>query len=347
MKTLQKRLKDGVVRVEVETKDDMWHLSQIIEAGDKVRGKTERKIRIGSAEDRKSSHVKRLVFLEISVEKVEFHKHSDKLRVSGKITQGPEDIPKGTYHTFEIEEGTVIEIEKERWFDYQLDKIKESQTHPNVLVVVFDREEAIFACLRSYGYEILGEIKGEVEKKAIPENVKTAFFKNIAKEILDYDARKNYNIIILASAAFWKDYLLPYLESIKSKILLATTSETGKAGLDEVLRRPEVSTALKEDRSVRESLQVEKLLGEIRKDNAVYGISEVAHATAMGAISELLVSESFIQNHRRSGDYAQIEEILKNIESARGKISIISTDAGKKLDGLGGIAAVLRFKVKS
>ncbi|MBW3003287.1 mRNA surveillance protein Pelota, partial [Candidatus Woesearchaeota archaeon] len=45
--------------------------------------------------------------------------------------------------------------------------------------------------------------------------------------------------------------------------------------------------------------------------------------------------------------YGKLEILLKTVESVNGSVHIISTDhdAGKKLHGLGGIAAILRYKI--
>ena len=102
MKIINSDLKKGELKLKVENLDDMWYLNQIIETNDIVKGKTLRKIKIGKEGDRSQKTVKKSVFLSIAVEKVEFSKFSSILRVSGIVKQGPEDIPLGSYHTFNI-----------------------------------------------------------------------------------------------------------------------------------------------------------------------------------------------------------------------------------------------------
>ena len=79
-----------------------------------VKGKTIRKIKLGEEEQRSIKIIKKPVFITIKVDKTEFHKYSNSLRVSGIITEAPEDIHKGSYHTFNVEEDTVITIIKEK-----------------------------------------------------------------------------------------------------------------------------------------------------------------------------------------------------------------------------------------
>ena len=114
------------------------------------------------------------------------------------------------------------------------------------------------------------------------------------------------------------------------------------------MKRPEVETALKESRIVEEMSLVEDLLKEIMKDGlAKYGLDEVDNAVNLGAVKTLLITDSFIRKTREDNAFERIENLLKKVESMKGKVIIISFehDGGKKLDGLGGIAALLRYKL--
>jgi protein pelota len=72
--------RENEVRAKPETLEDLWHLEKIIAPGDAVSGTTQRKfVSEGGAQERKKVHV------TLSVEKVEFHKPSQRLKVLGKI----------------------------------------------------------------------------------------------------------------------------------------------------------------------------------------------------------------------------------------------------------------------
>ena len=62
-------------KISVEHLDDIWCLSHIIDPGDRVEGRTFRKLKLGESTDRGQKVVKKPVFLSIEVERVEFHKH--------------------------------------------------------------------------------------------------------------------------------------------------------------------------------------------------------------------------------------------------------------------------------
>jgi protein pelota len=76
MKLIHSDMKKGEVKVLAQNLDDLWYLNAIIEPNDFVEGKTFRKIKIGSADERAKEAVKKAVFIGISAEKVEFGKSS-------------------------------------------------------------------------------------------------------------------------------------------------------------------------------------------------------------------------------------------------------------------------------
>jgi protein pelota len=339
-------------KVLVENLDDLWYLSSIIDVGDTVEGKTFRKIKLGGSEDRSQSVIKKPVFLKIEVEKVEFHKYADSLRVSGKVLEGAEDIPKGSYHTFSVEEGTTITIIKQAWLNYQRQKLEDSakEKKPDTLICVFDREECYIAIMKKYGFDILAELKGEVEKKAEAKQASKNFYEEIIKQIQEYVKRHSIKHVILASPAFWKEELFKNLkdQDLKRIIIQATCSSCDKSAINEVIKRPEVQTVLQHDRSAAEIKLVEELLSGISKQAAVsYGLEETKSAAEAGAIKTLLVTDGIIQKTRQEGSFEKINALMKLSDRSGANIHIISSDhdGGKKLDGLGGIGALLRYRM--
>ena len=311
MKLLHSNLKQGEIKVLVQTLDDMWYLSNIIDPGDKVQGKTLRKIKTQSSEEKSKAATKRPVFISIAVEKVEFSKYTNVLRVSGVIKQAPEDVPLGEHHTFNVDENTIITIIKERWLKYQLDKLKEacSEKKSSILIVVHDREEAYFALFKKYGYEILSHIEGEVQKKREENIKKENFYLTIINKMKEYVERYGIKQIILASPAFWKEDLMKEIKDLelKQKIITATCSSATKNGIEEVIKRPEVRVALRQERAAKEMIKVEELLTEIAKNNlAAYGLKETENAANMGAVKELLITDSLIQKSRQENFYHDV-----------------------------------------
>ena len=105
--------KKGIVKLRVNDLDDLWYLHQIIEQGDLVTGKATRKMKIGDSENAKS--VKITMTLTIQAETIDFSESGTSLRINGKVKQGPEEVPKDSYHALSLEEGTEFTLQKESW----------------------------------------------------------------------------------------------------------------------------------------------------------------------------------------------------------------------------------------
>jgi protein pelota len=349
MQILAQNLKKGIIKIKVDNTDDLWYLSHIIDKGDLIKGKTLRKIKTGNKEG-KSNTIKKSVFIKIRVEKIDFQETV--LKLLGKILEGPEDIPRGTYHSFNVEEGSIIGILKENWLRFQIDKLNEAAAteQPRILICILDREEAIFALSKRKGYEILTSLEGEVQKKDEKVIAKGSFYEDLIKLLEDYTARYKIKNIIVASPIFWKEELIKHVkdEHIKEKITLATCSSVGKNAIDEVMKRPEVKEVLKQVRVAKEINLVEEFLTALaKKEPVAYGLKEVQEAANAGAVKALLVTDSFIHKMRETERYSQLDYIMRLVEQTKGEINIISSEheAGRKLDGLGGLGAILRYRI--
>jgi len=344
----QKNLKKSEIKLEIENLEDLWYLSFVVDKGDLVQGKTIRKIKLDTSTDRKATIIKKSVFLEIKVEKTELTQES--LRLSGKITQGPEDIPRGSYHTITVEPNSKIKITKD-WLDFQVEKIEEAcQTKPpQILIIVHNREEAFFALMKKYGYELILHLKGEVIKKRTDEKPKSNFYKELIKKIEQYKDRYKIKTLLLASPAFFKEDLLKLFSANLKKItILATCSSASKNGINEVLKRDEAKAALEKERASQELKAVDELLKEISKDGKyTYGLKETKLAAEAGAITNLLVTDKKIKQMREKETFHKLNYILKLADQSKAKILILSStlESGKKLDGLTGIASLLRYKL--
>lgn len=343
MKLLKKDLKHGKMVVKAESLDDLWLLGQTVRQGDAVVGRTTRKVKLGSSEEA----VKKTYVLQLAVEGAEFKEQS--VRISGKTAEPAEDVPKGSFHTLAVEQGDVITIIKAKWQKYELDRLNEAtQQQLKILIVVFDRESCLLARLKSRGYDVVLELKGKVRKKDYSTASVTNFYKEIIASVKDYSERNKPDKIILASPAFWKEEFLNEIKNdaaaglLKQKLVMATCSSVGENAIEEVLKRPEMETALESAAAAKELKLVEEVMTEIAKDgNAVYGAKEVENAVLAGAAEKLLITDTKVYNNPCS------ELLMKQAEDNGGKVIIINSEntAGQKLDALGGMAAMLRYKL--
>ncbi|MBW2998439.1 mRNA surveillance protein pelota [Candidatus Woesearchaeota archaeon] len=351
MKKISINYQKGNVKIHTENKDDLWYLSQIIDPNDLVKGKTYRKIKLGGDGD-KSKIIKKPVTLEISSEKVDFNE--DSLRVNGKVHNDVEDIPKGSYHAINIDTNSIIEITKRKWLSFQKEKLEKalSQNKNKFLIVSLDRERAIFAITKDDNYDTLSEMNGEVQKKEDKASFTGDFYKDTIKQIQEYDERFKPTNIILGSPAFWKDDLYKKIsdEKLKKKIVLTTCFSHGKNSIHEILKGKETQELLKQEFLVKELHLVSELLEKISKNDAyAYGFAEVNECANLGAVKTLLVTDNTIKEYREIDRFNELEFLMNLTEEMNGEVHVInsSNDAGRKLDGLTGIGAILRYKVNN
>lgn len=354
MKIIAKDYRKGFAKLEIQNLDDLWYISTIIDEGDLVSSKTERKIKLGGEDQRTTKIIKKKVWLTIVVEKIQFSKTTSNLRISGKIAEGKGDIAAGDYHTLACSEHDVLEINKGKkgFLKYQQEKITEAakNTTSQVLVCALDRGEVTFALLKKYGYELLSTLTGNVEKKDYDDKTKSTFFQDAAEQLAEYVKRNSITTVIVGSVAFWKDHLQKELKKLQigSKIVYTSCNSAGENGINEIMSNDDVKATLQNERFAVEMTVVNDVLKRISKqENVAYGLKEVQQAASAGAIETLLVSDEYIRTKREEETYQELDEIMRVTDQSNGTITIVSSDheGGEQLNGLGGIAALLRFAV--
>ena len=340
MRIVKQDRKQGLIRLVVEDVDDLWDLQSVLEKGDLVTSSSERKINLGGS-DEKARIIKRRVTLTINVDKVTF---DQTLRVLGTITQGPDDIPKGSAHSFTLQEGVELSIKKE-WSNYQLKRIKDATKPRNkLLVVLFDREQALFLAVTSQGVNELRAIKGLVSKKALDETVKNTFYQDIITNAQDLVDKEKPSALIFASPAFWLEYLKKILPDSLKKSVFTTISDVEKTAVRELLQRPELQSVIKDNRAAQELLYVEEALQALAHDKLAYGDKEVREVIEQANAKTVLVSESFVHKKREQDAFSQTEHLLRAAESNGAKVHILSSnEACEKIDGLTGFVVLMRW----
>lgn len=351
MDIIKQDFRKGYARIKITDAEDLWHLSQVLLPGDIVQGRSFRKVKIETGSE-KAAVAKKTIIVKIQAEKINFDKGLESLRVNGKVVNEIEDVPKGSYHSLDINVNDMIDIEKDEFLDYQIKYLKEASSgkKAKILIAVLDREEASFGLVKSHGIEMLSEISGNVEKKYVKEKISKEFYNEIIENINDYDKRFSFETIIIGSPAFWKDEIFKRIPNeMKKKVILSNCNHVGKSGMNELLKSNDVKKALAESRVGMESSIVEDLLLEISKsEKAVYGINDVKEAVLSGAVETLIVSTKFIADFIEKGSYKEVNEIMKSAEKSKGTVKIVNSDnePGQKLDGIGGIGGILRYKIK-
>jgi len=349
-------LKKGFVKVMPESLDDLWHLYNIILKRDQVHARTTRQVKPDDQYARPTKAKRVPVNLGVQVEKMYWDRVLNRLRINGIVIDAPEKLSiKGSRHTLDITVNKPVTIVKKRWQKHELDRLKRASkiTAAPLTIISMDDEEYCVAVLRQYGLDVKtgertklpGKLEAEKRTKA-----KQQFFSSALKALREAWAPLHSPVVILGPG-FIKDGFFDYVKSnardiAESVVGVKGVNSAGLSGIQESLRSGILSDVLQHVRVAEEMKATEELLARLGKgkSDATYGVSEVEKAVTYGAVEKLLVADSMLRETTEEKRRA-LEQIMKNVEDAKGTIMVISTEheAGTNLLSLGGIAALLRF----
>ena len=346
MRLVFKDLKKGIVKLIPENMDDLWHLHHIISKGDLVRALTFRTAEQKGDRIRTKKAEKKPMVLTIKVEDVEFHEFSDRLRIHGIIEEGPQDL--GSHHTINLKVGDYREVTiiKEEWKPSHLKRLNEalrSRGKNDVIVISLDDEEACVAVIRDSGIQMIAEIEsGRSGKLYESRDREVEYLAKIVDTIKNLGERLP---IIIIGPGFAKERLASFGREkepeIFERIFLHSTGNACINGIHEALKSGIVNRVVTDNRVAKETRLVERFMEELAKGGAVtYGKEEVKNALTMGAVSHLLIVDSMA----RSEEGERILELAKEMGS---DFTIVNSriEAGRKVEGLGGVVAFLRYKI--
>lgn len=341
MRILHQDRKNNEIKLLMENLDDLWHLYNLVEKNDLVFAFTHRKVEKKTDKLRPEKVERKKVRLGIRVTDVEFHEFSDRLRIHGVIENG---VDAGSYHTLNLTAGDKLTILKE-WKEHHLNRIKESVKAAKTPVLTFlsiDYDEATFGMLRQYGVEDIGVITSHISGKQYKtdKNEKNNFY---SKVLTTLEQIKKGPVVILGPG-FAKEEFYSFAKEKNSELLrdsvVISTGDSGMNGINEALKKG-ITKFIENTRIASETRIVEKLFEEIAKNgNFAYGFDEVENAVDAGAVETLLVTDKLVREKKA-------DQLLEKAKKTKSKFMIISTvhESGKKLEGLGGVGAILRYKM--
>lgn len=345
MRILHRDLKAGEIKLRIGNADDLCHLSNLLVPCDRVRASTYRREESKSDKLRPDRSEKVRVTLTIRVDATEFQAFSDRLRISGVIVEGPQDL--GKHHTLNVAVDDDLSIIKDEWRPHELKRIVEAveaTQKPLVTFLSLDDEEAVVAQLRQYGIQELAAIRAPGHGKMFPTgDARETYFLDILGKLRTTTLGE---ALVIVGPGFTRDEFHAFLEDrdpkFSKKIHTHGTSQAGMRGVQEALKAGVGTKVFGESRVGFETRLVEQILEAIATNRpCAYGRAEVAEAVEEGAVQTLLVIDSAVRD-------LEIERLMREVESARGTVVLVSHhhEAGAKLEGLGGVAALLRYPIK-
>src|SRR6056297_2042652 len=335
-----------------ENVDDLWHLAHVLEPGDDVEGDTSRRIQRDDDQMRDTGGEREHIHVTLEVEDVEFARFANRLRVGGVIVGCSREDQLGHHHTLNVEEHDEITIEKHFKPD-QMERIEEAEAaaeNPDVAIATVEEGEAHVHTVAQYGTEEYASLtrptgKGEYARP------RSELFAELGEALAHLDA----DAVILAGPGFTKSDALDYIDEeyrdLSDRITTVDTSAAGDRGVHEVLKRGAVDEVQKETRIAKEATLIDDLTAEIAQGaKATYGPEDVAEAADFGAIETLLVVDDRLRTERQGdGDWPiDVNEVIESVERQGGDVVVFSAefDPGEQLAALGGIAAILRYRLQ-
>ncbi len=328
----------GEIRLFPESIDDLWHLQHIIAPGDLVFATTFRSVDTTSDKVRPEKIEKRPVRLGIRIDRSEFSEHGIRLRLTGIIEHG---VDTGAFHTINVETGYEISVIKQwRQVDYErVDRAVKASVYGVIHILTIEEGEAELFRLRQYGPESVITITTGSGKGAETDSRK-AFFDHVAGMIETVSGP-----LIIAGPGFIKD---DFVRAIKAKnhpaaekAIVVETRRIGRGAVQDVIGKGALEKLIDDIQLSREVKMMDEVLLRISQDGAVaYGRAEVRAAIGFGAAEQVLIADTLLRDH-------EIIAMIENAESMRASVVVLSSsfEPGERLVALGGVAALLRYKM--
>ena len=359
MRILDYDARHGVLKALPEDVDDLWVLYNVIHPKDVIYARTSREIKKDDEGSRPSEGKRVSLNIGLRVDKVSFQSESTRVRVGGFIVEAPEKYGLlGDHHTVNIELNQDITIVKEEWQKYDLERVKRAtqERGPTILIVALDDEQGAVAILRQHGIITKGEIRSRLPGKLEYSKREKAVndYYGALLQILSEVWNQTHGLIAIVGPGFWKEDFASYMQQHRhdlhsSLVTVAMASTGGTAGIEEALRSGVLRKIAEKSRVIVETELVDRVMARLgnQQGDVSYGLEGVGKATSFGAVEEILVADQFLRESEDE-ERRQIEDLLREVEKMGGGVSVISVEheGGRKLMGIGGVAALLRFRIE-
>ena len=345
MRILNEDASAGSMRIQIETDEDIWHLYNVIEVGDLVTASTTRREEKSADKLRAERAEKKRMTLGVRIEKIEFSEDDLRLKLLGTIENGPQDI--GQHHTLIFENGNSMTIEKRHWRDTQIERLRRAVSEskkPRIVFVSLDQDEATVAVLRQFGLKEVTTVRSGRSGKQYAEKPSVDnYHAEISSKVVPL-MEPNMPLVLLGPG-FEKETLAEDLKKIDpetfKKVYVYHTGQSGMCGINELMKAGMGADVLRESSVGCELEAVEQLMTEIaRNGNATYGPQQVMDAALAGAVEKLLVLDSKVREQ-------DLDDVVRAVESQKGTVIVVSGqhDGGKQLAAIGGMGALLRYRI--
>lgn len=373
-------IKDGTGTATLlpEEPEDMWHAYNLIRPNDLLRASAIRRVTTESATGSSTSQRVHTT-LTLRVTSLDFDPQAAQLHVSGRVAEENKHVKLGAHHTLDLELQRNFTLEKDGgWDSIALDTLKESidQTSKAELWAVIMQEGLANICLITTHQTILrqqltvsmpkkrpGKPTGDYEKSL--NRFYATILDSLTRHMSEQLKAGELKPLLLASPGFTAQSLQSYikaqattkadktLQALADKTIVAHSASGHLHSLSEVLASPAITAKLSDTRFARETALMDHFFALLRRDDgrAWYGPREVETAVEKGAVGRgggvLLISNSLFRSQDVEVRRRWVELVDRVKKDEGGEVRVFSSmhESGKRLEGLGGIAAILTFPI--
>lgn len=341
----------GYMRVKVESEDDLWLLSLLIEEGDIVASRTTRDVRIEGSEKKRIP-----IVLAIRVQGLEFQPFSGRLRIKGVIVEGPDEYGlKGSHHTLSIDVGMSVDIlKKDEKVDTRLvEKILRLSKRGKGLIVAVDHDEYAIALIQGQGLRYLKEGYISSPSKMDPSTYEA--YERSVSELLEAVRKAldehGVSIVAIGSPGNIAEKIAKSLRSLipSAKIIIDSVSMGGRAGVEEMLRRGAISKILGEQAAIKAENLIREYMETLIRDpeRVAAGLERIRIAAEMNAVKKAAILENMLRGDKVIRK--TVNEILSLSIEKGYEVLIVPAEspAGERLRMMGGAIAILRYNLPS
>ncbi|KAF3050597.1 Translation factor pelota [Didymella keratinophila] len=378
---IEQKTGSGFVTLLPEEPEDMWHAYNLIQENDRIRAKAVR--RVSKTSDAGSVNSQRIAMdLTIQVTHTDFDIGSGQLHVSGKVAVENEHVKLGQHHTLDLELNRKFTLEKaDGWDSVALELLKEAsetERRAELWAVVLGEGTANICMITEHQTILRQRIEVAVPRKrrggvdGHSKGMEKFFSTTLSTLLRQIDlpaatATQSKTLpLLLASPGFVANAFLTYIKAEATRttnkplmtlipnIVVAHSSSAHIHSLNEILSSPAITTKLSDTKYARETALMDKFLTLMRLDDgrAWYGPREVQRAVDKGAVGRgggvLLISNSLFraQNVRQRRRWVELVDRVRDVEG--GEVRVLSSlhESGKRLEGLGGVAAILTYPLE-
>jgi len=310
--------------------------------------------------------------LKIKVTKLDFDPQAGQLHVSGQVAEENEHVKLGAFHTLDLELHRNFTLEKaDGWDSVALEILQEAidEKAKAQLWAVVMQEGLANICLITEHQTILRQrVEVYIPKKRAGSSDHDKSLQRFYQTTFDSLLRQldlaDPKPLLLASPGFTAGSFQKFiktqaatgankqLQQLVPKITVAHSASGHLHSLNEVLSSPAVTNKLSDTKFARETQLMDRFFEMMRLDDtrAWYGPKECVRAIERGAVGKgggvLMISNALFRSQDIQTRKRWVQ-VVDDVKEQGGEVRVMSSmhESGKRLEGLGGIAAILTYPI--